>query len=54
MTPSQPNVRHVIALPQIPKVGKPIFEYLKDDENKKHWEVALEHQFAKNATQQVL
>ena len=26
----------------------------KDEKHKKHWEAALEHQFAKNAAQQVL
>ena len=30
MTPSQPIVRHIVALPQMPKVGKTFFECLKD------------------------
>ena len=35
---------------QMTKVGKAIFECLTGNK-KKHWEAALEHQFAKNSTQ---
>ena len=37
MTGSQPIVRHVVALPQMPKVGKTIFECLRDEKHVKHW-----------------
>ena len=54
MDSSPPIVRHIVALPQKPEAGKTIFDCLKDQKNKHHWEAALDHQYSKNATQRVL
>ena len=54
MNSTSPIVRHVAALPKKPDVHNTIFQCLKDENYKKHWEAALDHQFSKNATQRVL
>ena len=54
MDSSPPIIRHVVALAQKPEIGKTIFECLKSQNSKHHWEAALDHQYSKNATQHVL